>query len=99
MVQRWKEFWLREYRDPDDYPDMGVHPNAWILDELHQLIFGGDYYYAGMVSSYLDRLKAVDVITQDELNEFVEKIYGELEDMRKRLRLPEPKQNIIPLPQ
>jgi len=97
MVQRWKAFWLREARDPADYPKMDCHPNAWILDEIHQLIFGGDYYYSGIVSSYISRLCDTNNITNEELFTFTEKIYAELDDMRRLLGLPDPKEKVTPL--
>jgi len=95
MIQGWKNRWLEEYRDPADYPDMDCNPNAWILDEVSQLIFGGDYYQEGMVSAYIDRMKRAKVLTSEEHTEFVGKIYDELDDMRRLLGLPDPKEKII----
>ena len=87
MIQRWKIFWLGEYRDPADYPDMEGNPNEWILDEFSQLIFGGDYYHLGIVSSYINRMRRANLLTAEEFESFVERIYGEIKDMRRLLGL------------
>ena len=87
MIQRWKDFWVGEARDSSSHPDMDCHPNEWILDEFSQLIFGGDYYHLGIVSSYINRMRRANLLTAEELDSFVERIYGEIKDMRRLLGL------------
>lgn len=93
MVARWKVSWFEEYRDPEEFPEI-EDPNAWVLDEFTQLIHGGDFYPEGMVAPYLRRLLQTELITHLEYEGIVERIYGEVEDMRRLLGLSEPERAI-----
>jgi hypothetical protein len=86
MVARWKVFWFSEYRDPASCPHID-DPNEWIVDEFTQLIAGGDYYQQGLVLPYLRRLEQTGLITPIELESILERIYGEIQDLRRLLGL------------
>ena len=89
MVNRWKIFWLREYREPGEFPGID-NPNAWILDEFMQLCVGGDYYQHGHVLPYFRRLHEIGALTDLEYRGVLERLGGEIDDMRRLLGLPEP---------
>ena len=93
MVARWKVFWFKEYRDPESCPHIDG-PNDWILDEFIQLIAGCDYYQQGMVLPYLRRLQETGCLTEIELEGVLERIYGEVKDLRRLLGLRDPKEKV-----
>jgi len=87
IIQNWKKFWLAQYSTD------GV--NAWILNEFTELILGGGYYQYGMVSSAIDGLVKGGFITKLEYESFWEKTFGEIDDMRRLLGLPDPKESPV----
>ena len=90
MIERWKVFWIKQYRDPEE--STISNPNAWILDEFSQLIHGGDFYQYGHVTPVLRRLYETEQITKEEYNEFCEKIYDQIDDLRRMLGLSDPEE-------
>lgn len=91
IIGHWKTFWLKQYEDD------GI--NEWILEEFCELIFGGEYYQFGIVASAVDRMKQQKFISEGEYDEFWAKVYAEVDDMRRQLRLSEPEQKIIAFPE
>jgi len=89
MVANWKKFWLSQYTEEG--------PNDWILEEFTELILGGAYYQFGIVSSAVDRLLKDEFINETEHELFWNQIYAELDDVRRLLDLPTPKENVITL--
>jgi len=94
MVARWKVFWFGEYRDPASCPNIDG-PNDWIVDEFTQLIAGGDYYHQGLVLPYLRRLHQIGALTNLELESILERIYGEIQDLRRLLGLQDAKNGSV----
>jgi len=81
MIQNWKKFWLGQYTEEG--------PNDWILDEFCQLILGGEYYQFGIVKPAIEGLLRQGFIDENEYKGIMERIYGEIDDMRRLLRLSE----------
>lgn len=87
IIQNWKKFWLTQYSTD------GV--NEWILEEFTELILGGQFYQYGIVSSALNGLVKGEFITKLEYESFWERTFAEIDDMRRLLGLPDPKESPV----
>lgn len=77
MVQNWKKDYLRSYDEEGG--------NEWLLDDFVEEI-------TLYLMPYVTRLAQCDHIDKNEYTEFLERTRGEIIDLRRLLRLPEPEE-------
>ena len=80
MVQNWKNFWLTQYSTD------GV--NEWIMEEFIEEV-------STYIIPYVGRLLDTNNITETDCGVFYERLKDEITDMRRLLRLPDPKDSTL----
>ncbi len=80
MVQNWKKSWLGFYSTD------GV--NEWIMDEFMEEL-------SVYIIPYVGRLFDIQYLTEIDCAIFHERLESEIADMRRLLRLPDPKESSL----
>ena len=80
MIQNWKKSWLGFYSSD------GI--NEWIMEEFMEEV---EIYLV----PYVGRLKDTDYLTEIECEGFYDRLSGEIQDMRRLLRLQDPEDSSL----
>jgi hypothetical protein len=80
MVQNWKKFWLTQYSTD------GI--NEWIYEEFFEEI-------TVYIVPYVGRLLDTNCIDEVTCGVFYDRLRGEIQDMRRLLRLPDSKESAL----